>query len=455
MNSRVLIVDDDEAMGQMLIRALGGHGIDAEQVQSGAAALERFAASDIDVVITDLRMRGIDGLELCGRIAESRPDVPVIVMTAFGSMELAIEAIRRGAYDFITKPFELERIRITIQRALERRTLDRRVRRLEDTLQATQRLGRLIGSSDAMQAVRDLISRVADATTAVLITGESGTGKELVARELHSRSPRSEQPFVAVNCAAMPAPLLESELFGHVRGAFTDARSDREGMFAAARDGTLLLDEIGELPLELQPKLLRALQERMVRPVGANAEFPIGARVVAATNRNLEEAVRDGRFREDLYYRIQVIEIAVPPLRQRGSDVLILGQRFVEQFAASLGKPVAGITRPAAARLLAYPWPGNVRELQNCMERAVTLTQHDAISIDDLPTRVRDYQRVAPLLPTTPEELVPMEEIERRYILQVLEVCGQNKSHAAKILGLDRKTLHRKLQRFGVAGDED
>jgi two-component system response regulator HydG len=300
-----------------------------------------------------------------------------------------------------------------------------------------------------MRQVFGLIERVAAVDSSVLIVGESGTGKELVCRAIHARSSRSRGPLVAINCAAMPEALLESELFGHARGAFTDAKSSRTGLFVQASGGTLFLDEIGELPLSLQPKLLRALQERKVRPVGGDTEIPFDARIVAATNRDLEEQVAERRFREDLYYRINVIHLALPPLRTRGSDVLLLAQRFLSQHAARMHKQVTGISTGAAERLLCYRWPGNVRELQNCIERAVALTNFAEITIEDLPEKLRKYSE-APLVVggADPSEIVPLAEMERRYILRALEVFGGSRAATAQRLGVDRKTLYRKLQQY-------
>ncbi len=458
MKSPVLVVDDDAAMCRMLTSGLASLDVEVVTACDTETALGLFAARTFDVVLTDLRMGGRSGLDLCKAIVESRPDVPVIVMTAFGSMDSAVQAIRAGAYDFVTKPFELDRIRVTVERAVDHRKLAQRLVRLEDALTETRRFAGIIGRSAPMQKVFELIDRVASTSTTVLVSGESGTGKELVARAIHDRSPRAGQPFVAINCAAMPAALLESELFGHVKGAFTDARSDRSGMFEVAGAGTLFLDEIGELPLELQPKLLRALQERTFRPVGSSRELPLEARIVVATNRDLETAVQEGAFREDLYYRIQVIEIEVPPLRARGNDVLLLAQHFIEQSGATNGKAVSGVTAPAAKKLLAYGWPGNVRELQNCIERAVTLTRFNEITVDDLPDRMLEEPRSQPaLFEGDIDSLVPMDEVERRYVLRVYQATGGNKSLAAKILGFNRKTLYRKLIRYGVlaGGDGD
>jgi len=296
-----------------------------------------------------------------------------------------------------------------------------------------------------------LVDRVADAEVSVLVTGESGTGKELVARAVHARSRRAKGPFVAVNCAAVPETLLESELFGHVRGAFTDARESRQGLFQQASGGTLFLDEIGDMPMPLQPKLLRVLQERTVRPVGGSHEVDVDVRIVAATNRDLDEAIEDHRFREDLFFRINVVQLAIPPLRARAADVLQLAQHFTARYSARSGKPVLGISAAAAERMVTYPWPGNVRELQNCIERAVALTRYDHVAVDDLPEKVRDYRSSHVLIAgDDPTELVPMEEVERRYIRRVMDAVQGNKTAAARVLGYDRKRLYRKLGKLGL-----
>jgi DNA-binding NtrC family response regulator len=341
---------------------------------------------------------------------------------------------------------------LTLERAVAHRALRQEVRRLRERVESTNRFGEMIGASPAMLAVTSLLERVAETDAAVLITGESGTGKEVAARALHARGARRGGPFVPVNCAAIPGNLLESELFGHARGAFTDAKTARTGLFQQADGGTLFLDEIGEIPVGLQPKLLRALQERRVRPVGSDQEVAFDARVIAATNRDLEQAIEEKRFREDLYYRINVIRVELPPLRARGADVLLLAQHFLEGFATRMGKPVTGFTPAAAEKLVVYAWPGNARELQNSIERAVALTQYDRITLDDLPETVRNYRRSHVLIASEdPEELVTMDEVERRYIVRVLEATGGNKKAAAKILGFDRRTLYRKLERWGMA----
>ena len=454
MRGRVLIVDDDPAMCAMVRAHLVKRRYEVATSEVAAEAFDILRSGDFDVVVTDLQMRGMNGLELCERIAANRPDIPVIVITAFGSLERAIAAIRVGAYDFVPKPFDIEQLCIALERAIQHRSLREEVKRLREVASLPRRLSNLLGESAAMRNVLELIERVGDSESSVLITGESGTGKELVARALHDNSSRHEGPFVAINCAAVPETLLESELFGHARGAFTDARSARAGLFVQARGGTLFLDEIGELPVGLQPKLLRALQERRIRPLGGEGEVTTDARIVAATNRDLESAVVERAFREDLYYRINVIHIELPPLRARGGDILLLAQHFLQRCTSTAGKRIRGISAAAADRLVSYSWPGNVRELQNCIERSVALAQFDDILVEDLPEKIRTYHHSHVVVAgEDPSELVSMEELERRYIHRVLEAAGGNKTLAARILGFDRTTLYRKLDRYGLSGD--
>ena len=449
--TRVLVVDDDPAMGEMVVSRLARRGFDATACPSAEDALARLEAADVDVVVADVRMPGMSGLELCTRIAELRPDVPVLVITAFGSLETAVAAIRAGAHDYLHKPFDIDELALRIEQAARHHALRQEVVRLRRTVSDSTGFGDLLGDSPAIWKLRDLLEKVAASDASVLLSGETGTGKELVARAIHRLSARRERPFVVLDCGAVPSTLLESELFGHVRGAYTDARSERKGLFREASGGTLFLDEVGELPLELQPKLLRALQERTVRPVGGDSEVASDVRVVAATNRDLEAAVEEGRFRRDLFFRLEVLHVALPPLRSRGRDALLLAQSFVERFAARSGKRVLGFTAPVAERLLAYAWPGNVRELMNCIERAVALTSYEQLVVEDLPERVRAYRPDHIVVASSdPAELAPLEEVERRYVLRVLEAAGGNKTIAARILGVDRKTLHRKLERWSA-----
>jgi len=449
VKGRVLVVDDDARMCEVLLSDLEELGFTVTDRTSPGAALEAVAPGAFDAVVCDLNMPGMDGIELARRIAAVDADLPVIVITAFGSIQTAVAAIRAGAYDFVTKPLEVSALALALERAIQNRDLRAEVHRLRRAVDEARRFGALLGASPAMRRLYDLLDRIVDSNATVLITGETGTGKELVARALHDRNKRRTGPFVAVSCAALPEPLLESELFGHVRGAFTDAHATRKGLLFQASGGTLFLDEIGELPLALQPKLLRALQMRVARPVGGLEELPFEVRLVAATNRDLEAAIEERRFREDLYFRINVVSVEVPPLRSRGGDVLLLAQHFIERYAAQAGKVVTGIAPAAAERLLAYGWPGNVRELENCIERAIAVTQGDTIAVEDLPAKIREFQRSHVIVTSDdPTELPPLEEVERRYILRVLEAVGGSKALAARVLGIGRKTLYRKLEQY-------
>lgn len=451
MSGSVLMVDDDAAMARMVEGALLRRGFAATARLSGEAGLQALQDADFDVVVTDLNMRGMGGIEFCARIATARPDVPVVVLTAFGSLETAVQAIRAGAYDFLTKPLDVEMLALTIGRAVSLRSLRGELRRLREQVDRARPVAGMIGDSPAMRRLCETIARVAPSEAPVLVVGETGTGKELVARALHDGSRRRDGPFVAINCAAIPDALLESELFGHVKGAFTDARTGRRGLFQEASGGTLLLDEVGELDLATQPKLLRVLQEGRVRPVGGDAEVAVDVRVIAATHRDLDAAVEAGRFRQDLLFRLDVVRIDVPALRARANDVLQLAQAFLGAEAARAGKPVRGITAKAAERLLAYPWPGNVRELGNAIGHAVALTDYEQITPEDLPAKVQGFRPSHVIVDADdPADFVPLQEVERRYLLRVLEAVGGNRTRAAQILGVDRKTLYRKLQEYRV-----
>lgn len=449
MRGRILIVDDDRSTCELLDESLSRSMFEVTWRISAVEALALLDESEFDAVVTDLNMPGIDGIEFCERVAGTRENLPVIVITAYGSLDTAVAAIRAGAYDFVTKPFEKEVLVLALDRAVQHRQLKAEVKRLRESVGESGLDTMLLGESDAMKSLRTLIRRMAKADTSVLISGETGTGKELVARELHNRSIRRTGPFIAINCAAMPETLLESELFGHVRGAFTDARNDRTGLLVQANGGTLFLDEIGAMPVGLQPKVLRALQERKVRPLGSNSEVEFDVRIISASNVDLETAVDEGRFRQDLFFRINVFYIEVPPLRARGSDILLLAQRFVNAFAERLNREVRGLQHTAAEKLLAYRWPGNVRELQNCMERAVALTARELITVEDLPEKIRSHRPSHLFLASDdPRDLISLTELERRYIFKVLEAVRGSKTEAARILGLDRKTLYRKLEQY-------
>ncbi len=455
MRRRILVVDDDRAMCELIESELSRHGCDVCWRTSAEEAFTALQRADYDVALTDLNMPDMSGIEFCERVVANRPDVPVVVITAFGSLETAVAALRAGAYDFVTKPVDMDLLALALERAANHRDLQEKVRLLGEVVEQSQRFEELLGASPPMRKLFDELSRVADSEASVLIVGESGTGKELAARAIHERSGRAGGPFVAVNCAALPDALLEAELFGHTRGAFTDARAARKGLLLQGHGGTVLLDEIGDLPLTLQPKLLRALEERRVRPVGGDEERPFDVRILASTNHDLESAVEEGRFREDLFFRVNVITIKLPPLRSRGTDIVLLARHFLQRFAASAGKRLTGISDAAAERLLSYAWPGNVRELRNALERAVALTRYEKLAVEDLPEKIRAYRSSHVVVAgDDPSELASMEEVERRYIQHVLMAVGGNKTLAAQVLGFDRKTLYRKLAGYKAAEEE-
>ncbi len=394
------------------------------------------------------------GGQLCDQLAVEHPEVEVVLTAPLRAIDTVLDVVEDADVEYLALPTDASTAAVRLRRAIRHRDARLELIRLRQEIARDQGFESILGTSPQMQEMFELLDRAALTRASVLITGESGTGKELVARALHQRGPRKKQPFVAINCSAVPDALLESELFGHVKGAFTDARTSRSGLFVRANGGTLFLDEIGDMPLALQPKLLRALQERRVRPVGGDDEVEIDVRVVAATHRDLERSVARSEFRQDLFYRLNVIHVDVPPLRERVSDILLLAERFALSYGEDLGKTITGISRAAARRLVSYGWPGNVRELQNSMECAVALTKDEEIQVVDLPRKIRDFRKPAvSALPTSADELVPLEEIERRYIARVLQVTQGNKKAAARILGLDRKTLYRKVERYRLEMD--
>ena len=449
VSEKVLVVDDDGDTRDLLASALHSFSYAVETVESGAEALARLQTESFHIVISDINLVGMSGIELCTTLSATWPELPVIMITGYGNLDVAIAAIRAGAYDFITKPIVMDALRIAVQRAVERQQLRSEVRRLREVVESSQHLDGMIGDSPVIRRVYELIERVAITDASVLIHGETGTGKELVARALHDRSPRKSAPFVAMNCAALPTTLLESELFGHARGAFTDARQARTGLFVLANGGTLFLDEIGEMPLEVQAKLLRALQERKVRPVGGDAEVPFDARLISATSQDLDSAVEEKRFRRDLHYRINTVIISTPPLRSRGNDILLLAQHFLKKQAARQDRAVVGMGAAVMRKLLDYDWPGNVRELENCMERAVTLAELSELGVGDLPDKVCQHQPSQLVLNTmNPADLLPLVEMEQRYVRRVLASVMGNKTRAAQILGLERRSFYRRLARM-------
>jgi two-component system response regulator HydG len=440
----ILVADDDPETCELTEAGLSQRGYRVKWRLSAEGALELLDQDDYAVLLVDIHMDGMSGLELCRAALAKRPDLVVIVMTGFGTLDHAVGAMRAGAYDFVTKPVSMDALTMIVERAVQHRRMRDELRRLRRRVE-THELPNVVGESDGMRRMADLVARVAQTDANVLITGESGTGKELVARALHERSNRTG-PFLAINCAALPENLLESELFGHARGAFTDARAPRSGLLVEADHGTLFLDEIGDMPLGMQAKILRALQERSVRPLGSTNEVPFDARIVTATNRDLDRDVQEKRFREDLYYRINVVRIDVPPLRSRGNDILVLAQHFMRRAAEKSGKSVSRIGHAVADRLMNYQWPGNVRELENCMEAAVAVARFDEVTPDDLPAKIREHRLTEVYaLSTDPTDLPPMRVVEERYIQKVLEAVSGNKTLAAKVLGFDRRTLYRKL----------
>jgi DNA-binding NtrC family response regulator len=445
----LLIADDDPVALALLAEVLTGDGYGVRAAGSGAECLALAEREPFDLAIVDLRMPGMDGLEVIRRLASIQPGIPVVILTAFATIDTAIEAIREGASDYLSKPFRMEQLRIVVHRILEARRLARENLQYRHELQDRFGVQNLVGQSPAMVEVYKLVARVAGLDTTVLIQGETGTGKELVARAIHYASPRADGPFVVVDCTSLPESLFESELFGHERGAFTGAVSARRGLFETAAGGTCLLDEIGELSAPLQAKLLRALQEQSIRRVGGNDWIAVNVRIIAATNRDLRKRVEEGAFREDLYYRLNVVTITVPPLRERSQDIPLLAQHFVDKYARASGKAVRGLAPATIALLSASPWPGNVRELENAIERALALSSSEVLMPEDLPSQSRLDR--APLVLPAPH--MTLEDVKRWYVSRVLEDVGGNKVQAAERLGIDRGTLYRMLRRR-VAGEE-
>ena len=442
----LLVADDDPGLRESLERTLTREGYRVVLASDGRAALERVQAGGVDLIVTDLRMPGLTGLELLRAAKAIMPDVDVILLTAFGTVEEAVKAMKDGAYDFLTKPFRREQLIKLVDKALERRDLIEQNKALKKQLEDLRAKGQMIGSSPAYRRMLSLVEQVADSSATILIQGESGAGKELVARTIHERSGRRNGPFVAVNCAALPETLLESELFGYEKGAFTGAASRKEGRFELASSGTLFLDEVADLSLVTQPKILRVLQEGEFERLGGTRTIQVDVRIVAATNQDLSDMVKEKRFREDLYYRLNVITVRVPPLRERHEDIRLLAQHYLRVYAAKNGRKLEGFSNEALERLESYAWPGNVRELENLIERSVLLARKDRIDAEDLPEEVAGVKR-------PPRDAIlglvgtPLAEIEQRLLDETLRITGGSKTQAAKLLGIDVRTVARKLER--------
>ncbi len=444
-NDRILVVDDDLEMGGLLSEVLQEEGFHVSTTGDSLEALSLLKREEFDLLITDLKMKGLKGLDLLEEAKRVAPTTPVIIITAFGTIESAIKAMKMGAYDYITKPFQMDELILTLRKALETRQLRKEVIRLRKEVESRYQFHQIIGKSPSMQKIYDLIERICDTPSNVLITGESGTGKELVAKAIHYNGIRKEGPFIAVNCAAIPEALLESELFGYKKGAFTDAKSDKKGLLFEANEGTLFLDEITEMPISLQAKLLRVIEEREVRPLGDTNSYSVDIRIISTSNRDIPTLIQQGRFREDLYYRLKVIDIEMPPLRDRREDIPLLVQHFIKKFNQEMKKNVSSISEEALRIFLNYSWPGNVRELENVIQRAITLSQREEIIPEDLPSALFLKEEES-LFMKAFEKKFTLDQLEREYIKRVLIETGGNKSKAAEILGLDRKTLYRKLQ---------
>ena len=450
----ILVVDDDDAHRTMLRTLIGGWGFSVSEADDGSAAIQMVQEQSYDLVLMDVRMVRVSGLEALGEIKTYNPAIPVIIMTAYSSVETAVEALKQGAHDYLTKPLDFDKLKITIERAMEHTRLKEENRLLKETLGQQFDRRNIIGRSPAMTRLLETVAQVAPSEATVLITGESGTGKELIAGAMHFNSHRKDGPFVKINCAAITETLLESELFGHEKGAFTGADRRKEGRFSQAHGGSLFLDEISEMSLTMQVKLLRVLQEREFTRVGGEHTIQVDVRVIAATNKTLADLIGKGAFREDLYYRLNVVSIEIPQLRQRREDIPLLAQHFMETFSAKNRKQIKGFTPQAMEYLIKYDWPGNVRELMNAVERAVVLSRADYLAEADFPviqnalTVIKAPQPEAQLLNL--EGDISLEEIEKVTILKTLEAAGGNKSETARRLGITRKTLHKKLKAYGV-----
>jgi len=450
----VLVVDDDHAHRTMLNTLVSGWGYSVSEADDGSTAIEKVKASSFDLVLMDVRMVKVSGLEALEAIKSANPAIPVIIMTAYSTVDTAVAALKQGAHDYLTKPLDFDKLRLTIDRAMEHTRLKEENRVLRETLGQKFDDQNIIGKSHAMRTLLETVAQVAASEATVLISGDSGTGKELIAGAIHFNSPRKNGPFVKINCAAITETLLESELFGHEKGAFTGADRRKDGRFSQAHGGTLLLDEVSEMSLMMQVKLLRALQEREFNRVGGEETIQVDVRVIAATNKDLKAQINKGDFREDLYYRLNVVELEVPPLPERKEDIPLLAQHFLEKFAVKNRKDIKGFTPKAMDNLIRYDWPGNVRELMNAIERGVVLARTRYLDVSDFPfmkeTIGQNEQDSTATAMLSMKGDLPLEEVEKAAILSTLEAAGGNKSETARRLGITRKTLHKKLKAYGV-----
>ncbi|NNF98155.1 MAG: sigma-54-dependent Fis family transcriptional regulator [Desulfobacteraceae bacterium] len=453
MNKRqfnLLVVDDDHAHRTMLKALIGGWGYTVELADDGGTAIAAVKEKAFELVLMDIRMINVSGLEALEAIKAYNPSIPIVIMTAYSSVETAVSALKNGAYDYLTKPLDFEKLKITIERAIEHLHLKTENRELKQRLGKAFERQLIIGNSPAMTALLETVEQVAPSEATVMITGESGTGKELIAGAIHHNSPRKNGPMVKINCAALTETLLESELFGHEKGAFTGADRRKEGCFVQADHGSIFMDEVSEMSIPMQVKLLRVLQEREVRRVGGEDIIRVDVRVIVATNKNLEDLIREGRFREDLYYRLNVVNLTIPPLNRRREDIPLLAHHFLDIFAEKNRKSVKGFSPAAMDLLLRYPWPGNVRELMNAVERGVVLTRGDYLSEKDFVLMPSDQEEIQRPAATGAENPASLEEVQKVTIINTLEQAGGNKSEAARRLGITRKTLHKKLKQYGV-----
>ena len=446
----ILVVDDDNAHRTMLRTLVGGWGYDIVEANDGSTAIERVQEQPFDLILMDIRMLKVSGLQALERIKAFNPAIPVTIMTAYSSVETAVEALKKGAYDYLTKPLDFDKLRLTIERAMEHTRLKEENRLLKESLGKHFDMQNIIGRSPAMISLLETVAHVAPSEATVMITGESGTGKELIAGVIHHNSPRKDGPFVKINCAAITETLLESELFGHEKGAFTGADRRKEGRFYQANQGSIFLDEVSEMPLTMQVKLLRVLQERELTRVGGEKVIPVDVRVIAATNKDLVDLKNRGLFREDLYYRLNVVSLEIPPLTKRRDDIPLLARHFLEIFAEKNKKEIKGFTPKAMDQLIRYDWPGNVRELMNAVERAVVLARTDYLDDQDFSILQPLLQQPVPVLSDFENIDIPLDEVEKAAILRMLESVTGNKSEAARRLGITRKTLHKKLKKYGV-----